>query len=248
MKRTSSIGSHAESTSTGSNSTRTSLCRRDLSSQNIRSKYLQRLGFEQSSDSIPKLLSSSCVTNGSNHSVSNTRCTQHYQYTTSLNDQLQGKIPIPDHEIEIHSPRSVGELPDAEPKPIEIEPTNQKQKRSVSFDEVVLVHAIPNKEAYSDRIRKHIWTEPLEMAINATRNAVEFASENWDWRQVAIDDEFYVCPRTGEKIHPCHAAPLSPMYMSVHRPLNRNPFFEKSREAAREWQEHSGTFNTHSYR
>jgi hypothetical protein len=115
----------------------------------------------------------------------------------------------------------------------------KKKERSVSFDETVLVLTIPSKDSYSDRIRKYIWTEPHEMLQNTTRNAIEFASENWDWRQVADDVEFYICPVTREKIHPCHASYVPQQQISSHRPLNRNPFFAKSRQAAEAWQQQS---------
>jgi len=144
--------------------------------------------------------------------------------------------------------------------------TKKKKIRSVSFDETVSVLTIPNKDAYSDRIKKYLWTEPYEMMQNTNRNAIEFASENWDWRQVAEDVEFFVCPKTGEKIHPCHAYSLSYHYHQdsgnyschhqsvstssansyptisthTHRPLKQHPFFEKSRQAAMAWQQFGG--------
>jgi hypothetical protein len=116
--------------------------------------------------------------------------------------------------------------------------TRQKKQRSVSFDETVTVLTIPNKDAYSDRIRKHLWMEPHEMLQNTNRNTIEFASENWDWRQVADDVEFYICPMTGEKIHPCHTGYIyqQPQQISIHR----HPFLRKSREAAMAWQQCGG--------
>lgn len=111
------------------------------------------------------------------------------------------------------------------------------KKRSVSFHETVTVLTIPSKDSYSDRIRKHLWIEPNERKQNTERNVIEFISENWDWRQVADDVEFYICPVTGEKIHPCHNIySYHENVGSYGRPISRNPFFEKSRQAAMEWE------------
>ena len=74
--------------------------------------------------------------------------------------------------------------------------------RSVSFDTAVRVHPIPLRSQYSNRIRNSLWTPVSELQENAARNCVEFAAENWDWRQAAEDDDMVVYH--GEKIHPIH--------------------------------------------
>lgn len=76
------------------------------------------------------------------------------------------------------------------------------RSRSVSFDEYVTVVPIPNRNAYSERIRAQLWTPPVEMQENAARNTFEFAAENWDWRQVT--DEKDMVDYNGELIHPIH--------------------------------------------
>ena len=76
--------------------------------------------------------------------------------------------------------------------------------RGVSFDGTVTVHPIPARTAYSDRIRKTMWTSPTQMHENLTRNCVEFAAEGWDWRQVATDED--MVSYAGELIHPVHFA------------------------------------------
>lgn len=76
------------------------------------------------------------------------------------------------------------------------------RSRGVSFDSSVTVHPIPKRTSYSDRIRSHLWMSPEEMQENAARNCVEFASENWDWRTVADDDD--MVEYEGERIHPVH--------------------------------------------
>ena len=138
------------------------------------------------------------------------------------------------------SPKFVGSVPQSSDPELEeslqLGPSRKdlsarKKTRSVSFDETVTVLTIPNKDAYSDRIKKFLWTERQEMLQNAARNTIEFASENWDWRQVADDVEFYLCPATGEKIHPCHTS-YSYQQTSFHRPLHQHSFFQQNRQAA----------------
>lgn len=78
------------------------------------------------------------------------------------------------------------------------------KSRSVSFDDSITVRTIPRREAYSDRIKQHLWSDRQEAYQNAQRNAIEFAAENWDWRQ-AVEDEEMVETGLG-KIHPVHFA------------------------------------------
>lgn len=77
-------------------------------------------------------------------------------------------------------------------------------ERKLHFNEEVQVCLIPKKEEYSSRIRSHLWTNAEELAINAHRNSVEFASEGWDWRNVMEDENMYRCLSTNELIHPVH--------------------------------------------
>jgi hypothetical protein len=83
-------------------------------------------------------------------------------------------------------------------------PSSGRRRRGVSFDATVTVKSIPKRNEYSDRIRRHLWTSPEEMHHNAERNAVEFASEYFDWHRAVEDADMYVNVQTGEKIHPVH--------------------------------------------
>ncbi len=79
-----------------------------------------------------------------------------------------------------------------------------KKTRKLTFNTEVLVCPIPQRVDYSKRIRDCLWTSPEEAARNAERNAIEFASEGWDWRLALDDEDMYQHASTSELIHPIH--------------------------------------------
>jgi hypothetical protein len=104
---------------------------------------------------------------------------------------------------------------------VDIAPQTQKKKgRRISFEDSVVVCPIPRRDAYSRRIQSQMWSSAIDIYDNANRNVAEFAAENWDWRQVAEEDSFFICMDTGEKIHPVHAH----LYSNITTPqeLERN--------------------------
>jgi hypothetical protein len=78
----------------------------------------------------------------------------------------------------------------------------KKKTTRIAFVDEVDVLPIPTRHEYSDRIKSRIWSNRHELQENAERNAVEFASEGWNWQSVKEDDEMYICSASGELVHP----------------------------------------------
>ncbi|KAL3765729.1 hypothetical protein ACHAWU_009697 [Discostella pseudostelligera] len=76
-----------------------------------------------------------------------------------------------------------------------------KTKRRVSLHHDVAVIPIPMRTEYPNRER--IWCSASELYQNAARNTIEFASEGFNWRNVAADEQMVQMP-SGERIHPIH--------------------------------------------
>jgi len=77
-------------------------------------------------------------------------------------------------------------------------------EKRLTFDETVSVMPIPMRNEYSHRVRERLWNDAEGIMLNAQRNALEFASEGWDWRTVTEDEFMYRDAASGELIHPVH--------------------------------------------
>lgn len=77
-------------------------------------------------------------------------------------------------------------------------------ERRLMFNETVNVMPIPMRADYSQRVRERLWNDADDIMLNAQRNAMEFASEGWDWRTVIEDEYMYRDASSNEKIHPVH--------------------------------------------
>ena len=75
---------------------------------------------------------------------------------------------------------------------------------------------IPSHNQYSSRIKKHLWSNAMEIKEMAQRNYFEFQSEGFDWRNVVLDEEMYIDSMNGQLVHPCHLSAATHMEES-HR-------------------------------
>lgn len=80
----------------------------------------------------------------------------------------------------------------------------EKKSTKIAFQDEVKVLPIPTRYEYSERIKSRIWSNRHELQENAERNALEFASEGWDWKKVKEDDHMFICSQSGELVHPVH--------------------------------------------
>ena len=156
------------------------------SAERVRSRFLNRLGI-----SPPKSLAS-CSTGALQKPRSVSRdLSQDESFQVSLKDNDGEKAK---------SSLSFGIF--LRSSSLSTSSSSESSERSVSFAPSVTVHPIPKHSAYSSRIRETIWTNPTDMQESAARNCIEFASENWDWRQVAEDKDMIYYQ--GELVHPVH--------------------------------------------
>ncbi|KAL9179970.1 hypothetical protein ACHAXT_007940, partial [Thalassiosira profunda] len=155
-------------------------------SQQVRSKFLQKIGIfgKHKSANLPV----------SERSVRDLRSIPRYQQALKY-DRLEEGL----REEQRLSRQSVAPASAASSK-------KPKPKRQVSFDESVVVVPIPMRSEFSDRIRTKLWSDAVEMceSIGKKRNLVEFAAEGYEWRGACNEDEMYMCGVTGELIHPVH--------------------------------------------
>ena len=112
---------------------------------------------------------------------------------------------------------------DGEPQCDETASTSSHQS-VVSFDSTVKVHFIPKRQEYSNRIKNSMWMDPQEMQLNAARNVLEFAAENWDWRQ-ATEEKDMIIADDHTLVHPVH----------LHRQCNLQRQFLKIMSAQRQF-------------
>jgi hypothetical protein len=173
------LSDHSESTRSGSMSVTAGerathhIRSNDYPSGNaIRSRLLNKLGFEPAASKRPK--SSAISPTPSLHE------------SNAFFVDLKGDYGVPEKSSVSKQDRSVN------------------SKRRIVFNPEVKVQTIPSHADFSDRIRRVMWTDAVEMDENAARNCLEYTAEGWDWRNVLVDEDMILI--NGEKIHPVHFA------------------------------------------
>ena len=76
--------------------------------------------------------------------------------------------------------------------------------KGVRFVTTVKAHPIPSHTVYSKRMKQTIWSSAQELEENVARNCYEFEAENWNFDDVA-DDEDMIWYH-GQWVHPVHFA------------------------------------------
>ena len=180
------------------------------SSWRIRARYLQRLGVAPPSSAGPSTSRKKIAPLP--QSVKTGSCSQQRRRTRRERSSSV-EILKNDHGVK-------DETLTTESNP----PSSPISSSVVRFQPSVEVHSVPSRNEYSNRIKQALWMPPLEMEEMVTRNSIEFASEGWDWRHAAEEEDF-VCigggnvhqpGSSGEWIHPAHM---------IRRCNVRNQFF-----------------------
>lgn len=112
----------------------------------------------------------------------------------------------------------------------------------VNFDGSVDVTFIPSRYEYSDSVKTCLWTNPRELSQQAERNILEFASEGFDWRNVADDDDMVEVEGQTGRVHPIHCNPQLRAAMQRYLPggtlqhqINRDQWDEGFRSRQQHW-------------
>lgn len=74
----------------------------------------------------------------------------------------------------------------------------------IQFNSVVQIKTIPSHFGYSDRVRKHLWSNRQELKESQERNMREFAFEGWSVHHVIEEDGMYFDKVSHEFVHPVH--------------------------------------------
>lgn len=161
--------------------------------------------FHKKSQGSPHLGDSkenvSCTSTSSLHPASST------SDTLSTATKAISHVDQPLHDNSTHSlPSLVGSdsLPNKRPRPNRSNVPTPRKKKGVTIHKSVAVVPIPSRLEYSNRMRERLWTASSDLASNAARNTIEFASEGWNWRNVIEDENMLVHQANGELIHPIH--------------------------------------------
>lgn len=166
------------------------------SQETAEEQVVSSISTSTSTSSLPPA-SSSCTSDQATDTLS----------TAETNSASNADQPL--HDNSIHSlPSLVGSdsLPNKRPRLNRYNGNRPRprKKKGVTIHKSVAVVPIPSRLEYSNRMRERLWTASSDLASNAARNTIEFASEGWNWRNVIEDENMLVHQANGELIHPIH--------------------------------------------
>ncbi|KAG7366083.1 hypothetical protein IV203_028753 [Nitzschia inconspicua] len=88
----------------------------------------------------------------------------------------------------------------------------QPPHSKIQFNSVVQIKTIPSHCDYSDRVKKHLWSNRHELRESTERNMREFAFEGWSVHHVIEEDDMYFDKLSLEYVHPVHVAGVGFQY------------------------------------
>jgi hypothetical protein len=122
--------------------------------------------------------------------------------------------------------------------------TQLTKRGLVRFSEAVAVFFIPRRSDYPEELRRSMFLSKKEISANAARNMLEFASEGFDWRKVAEDEDMYI-DRSGRRVHPIHLPRIwaerqspSPAKPNLPRPKPHRPMHPSRRVSSSQSERH----------
>ncbi|CAJ1938689.1 unnamed protein product [Cylindrotheca closterium] len=180
----------------------------DQASKRIRSRYLHKLGVVDSSSSTS---ADSTSFSDETCSIGTTIDTTQSSKGSPKQRQLRrlGGRPVEiqfqplkgsDGEDENHGPSAFAPL--QRQRSLSLSENSTSTATSVSFDNYVVVHPIPSRNAYSEDMKQAIWTNAKEEEESMQRNYLEFASEGMIWQNTLEEEDFFVY--NNELVHPVH--------------------------------------------
>ncbi|CAJ1938691.1 unnamed protein product [Cylindrotheca closterium] len=173
----------------------------DQASRRIRSRYLHKLGVVDSSSSGSGSMSCDdefSVETTASMDTLQTKGSPERKHVrrTSRPDEIQFealKGSDGEDENDLSGPHMLRTLSLA---------SETSTSSSVSFEQYVVVHPIPNLDAYSEDMKQAIWTNQEEAEIEVMRNYLEFASEGMQWQNTLEEEDFF--EYNNELVHPVH--------------------------------------------
>lgn len=171
--------------------------RSDENDRRIRNRFIRSLGIIEDSPTSTELLM--LRKNGKNKTSS---C------SVNVLSQATLEVPLKDHCSSRRRRRwnQWGDAAAEDSKEQQPRYLDASHNTRIQFNSVVQVKTIPSHFDYSDRVRRHLWSNRHELRESTQRNMREFAFEGWNVRGVIEEDDMFFDRRSLEFVHPAHVA------------------------------------------